>query len=130
MALLRAGLTPMVQPYLSAVATDGETGLVYLRGEFSHAYRRRVVLREDGGIDGDVLGDESSEAHGGSPAERAVGDAVAARLPGAAYMRVDLLPTEHGPVVLEVEVIEPSLFLHMDAGAPARAAAAFRSLIE
>ena len=44
-ALLNAGLTPMVQPYLSAVATDGETGLVYLRGEFSHAYRRCEAAR-------------------------------------------------------------------------------------
>ncbi len=33
-----------------------------------------------------------------------------------------------GPLVPEVELTEPSLFLDCDDGAPARAAAAFRSL--
>ncbi len=51
-----------------------------------------------------------------------------ARLPTTAYARLDLLPGRDGPVVLEVEVTEPSLFLHLDPDAPARAAAAFRSL--
>ena len=40
----------------------------------------------------------------------------------------DLLPTPSGPVVLELEVTEPSLYLDFDERAPARAAAVFRSL--
>jgi len=49
-------------------------------------------------------------------------------LPRTAYARIDLLPGPEGPLVLEVELTEPSLFLQCDPGAPARAAAAFRSL--
>lgn len=126
--LVNAGFTAMVQPYLSSVATTGETGLVYLGGAFSHAFGRRVVLREHAELDGDGFGNEESEPRVATPAERAVGDLVVAHLPDTAYTRIDLLPTDDGPVVLEVEVIEPSLFLHLDPEAPARAAAAFRSL--
>ncbi len=75
-----------------------------------------------------MLGDERSESRVATAAERNVGDAVMARLPTTAYARIDLLATPAGPVVLEVEVTEPSLFLHLDDDAPARAAAVFRSL--
>lgn len=124
--LLAAGLTPLVQPELGDADGRGETGLVYLGGDFSHAFARRVVMRAE--LDGDLLGDEESRPRVASDAERAVGDAVMAALPATAYARVDLLPSATGPVVLEVELVEPSLFLHLDPEAPARAAAAFRSL--
>lgn len=127
-ALLVAELTPMVQPYVRGIEEHGETGLVYLGGEFSHAFRRRVNLRSAGGLDGDVLGDERSEARAATPDELAVGDTVMGRLPRTAYARIDLLPTDSGPAVLEVELTEPSLFLHLAEAAPARAAAVFRSL--
>lgn len=126
-ALVAAGLTPMVQPYVRHIESVGETALVYLGGEFSHAIRRRVVLAPQGG-DGGVPGRERSEARRPSIAERSLGDAVIDRIPDIAYARIDLLPTDDGPVVLEVEVTEPSLFLHLAEGAPARAAAVFRSL--
>lgn len=126
-ALLGSGLTPMVQPYLEDVEVGGETGLVYLGGEFSHGFGRRVIL-PPAGIDGGVLGEERSEARNPTAAERSLGDAVIDRLPDTAYARIDLLSAATGPVVLEVEVTEPSLFLHLDDDAPARAAAAFRSL--
>lgn len=126
-ALLRRGLTPMVQPYLGGVEAAGETGLVYLGGEYSHGFRRRVVL-PPAGLDGGVLGDERSVPRRPTELERALGDAVVDRLPHTAYARIDLLPGPDGPVVLEVEVTEPSLFLHLEPTAPARAAAAFRSL--
>ena len=61
--------------------------------------------------------------------ELAVAELVVATLPATAYARVDLLPTGDGPVVLELEVIEPSLFLHLDPTSPARAAAVFRNLV-
>jgi hypothetical protein len=65
-------------------------------------------------------------------AQRAIGNAVLAatadRTGGAPlYARVDLVPGADGePVLLELELTEPSLFLATDAGAPARVAAAIR----
>jgi glutathione synthase/RimK-type ligase-like ATP-grasp enzyme len=126
-ALLDGGFVPMLQPYLSSVERGGETGLVYLGGEFSHAFRRRVVL-PSADADDDLLGNERSEARDATPAERLVGEAVMERLPPTAYARIDLLDTPTGPVLLELELTEPSLFLHLDDGAPARAAAVFRNL--
>ena len=62
--------------------------------------------------------------------ERAVADRVVAALPGLLpgagdgpllYARVDLLPAPDGaPVVLEVELTEPSLFLSFGDGATER----------
>lgn len=127
-SLLAGGLVPMVEPYLAGVELQGETGLVYLGGRFSHAFRRRVVLRPPAELDAGGFGREQSSAIVATPAERMIGDAVVGRLPATAYARIDLLPGDDGPVVLEVELTEPSLFLHLDDGAPARAAAVFRSL--
>lgn len=45
------------------------------------------------------------------------------------YTRVDLLPGPDGPAVIEVEVIEPSLFLAFAAGAQDRFAAAIKARI-
>lgn len=127
-SLVGSGVAAMVQPYLDSVEHGGETGLVYLGGEFSHAFRRRVVLPSAGGDNG-LLGLETSEARGATEAERLVGDAVMARLPATAYARVDLVDNPDGPVLLELELTEPSLFLHLDPGAAARAAVVFRNLM-
>ncbi|MFC7588803.1 RimK family alpha-L-glutamate ligase [Nonomuraea antimicrobica] len=43
-ALEAAGRTPMVQPYLDMVESEGETSLLYFNGRFSHAVRRNPVL--------------------------------------------------------------------------------------
>lgn len=123
------GLTAMIQPYVSAVDDEGETGLVYLGGEFSHAFRKGPILANPVEFEGGLMAVETSEAHVATNRERALGDSVIALLPETAYARVDLLPGPDGPSLLEVELTEPSLFLHHDPGAPARAASAFRNLL-
>jgi hypothetical protein len=68
-----------------------------------------------------------------SAAEHDLARAALAAVPGGErllYARVDLLPTPHGPVVGEIELIEPSLFLAFDAGAPQRLAAAIGAWME
>jgi len=127
-SLLAADLTVMVQPYLADVDVMGETGLVYFGGEFSHAFNKAVILASPVDVGGDLMAAETSAPHTASPAQRALGDRVVDALPETAYARIDLLPTPNGPLLLEVELTEPSLFLHHDAEAPARAAAVFRSL--
>ena len=126
--LIADGLTVMVQPYLVEVETVGETGLVYIGGAFSHAFRKSAILAEPIEFEGGLMAVETSSPHVATAAERALGDRTAGLLPETAYARFDLLPTGDGPVLLEVELTEPSLFLQHDAGAAARAAAVFRSL--
>jgi glutathione synthase/RimK-type ligase-like ATP-grasp enzyme len=121
-----AGRVVLVQPYLSGVDTQGETALVYVDGAFSHAVRKGAMLPEGVAhpVDGHELYVEEritpSEA---TDAELAVGaravEFVAQRFGGPLlYARVDLLPSQTGPVVVELELTEPSLFLlHADGAA-------------
>ncbi len=124
------GKTVMLQPYLSGVDTDGETALMYVGGQFSHAARKAAILSRDMSWSTGIYADEKVVATEPTAAERALADSIVATLPRLAYARVDLLPTASGPVVLELELTEPSLFLGLGDGAPERAATAFRALLD
>lgn len=128
-ALHGQGKVAMVQPYLEQVDTVGETAMVYLGGRFSHAARKAAILSKEQTNSTGLYADEEISEYTPSEPERALADRVVATLPPLAYARVDLLPTEDGPVILELELAEPSLFLHTSGGAPERAAEAFRALL-
>lgn len=125
------GKTAMIQPYLDQVDTRGETALVYVGGVFSHAAHKAAILSRGMEWSTGLYADEEIAAAIATEAERSLADAIVAALPNLvdcgnaiAYARVDLLPTDAGPVVLELELTEPSLFLSVSDAAPARAAAA------
>jgi glutathione synthase/RimK-type ligase-like ATP-grasp enzyme len=129
-ALLDAGRDVMVQPYLAAVDDVGETGLVHFDGVLSHAFRKGPLLAVGGGPVTGLYAEESISPRTASAAERAVAGAVlaaASRLLGVdlLYARVDLLDGPDGsPVLLELELCEPSFFLATDPAAADRFAAA------
>ncbi|WBB80140.1 hypothetical protein O7606_01735 [Micromonospora sp. WMMD882] len=126
-----AGRLAMVQPYLSAVDTAGETALLYVIGPdgptFSHAIRKGPMLTgPDQGVDG-LYRTETIDRRAATPAQRAVAERVLAAVPGGArrllYARVDLIPGAGGaPVLVELELTEPSLFLGHAEGAAERLA--------
>ena len=119
----------MVQPYLEAVDSDGETALLFFNGVFSHAIRKGPLLargQEGERVEGLFLR-EQIDPRTPSEQERALADRVVAAIPGDAplYARVDLIPDAQGsPVLLELELTEPSLFLLHSEGAADRLAAA------
>ena len=127
---LLSGGRVVVQPYVDGVDDRGETGLVILGGEFSHAFRKGAILSADRAWADDLYVVEDISARQAIEDELAVGRQVAKLFPEAAYLRVDLLPGRDGPLVSEVEAIEPSLFLHVADGAAERAARVFASLGE
>lgn len=127
-ALHAAGDTAMIQPYLAGVDDAGETGLVYLGGQFSHAFRKSAIFVEPPDFSSGVYAEETIAGTTPTVAERELADRVVARLEPTAYARIDLLPTPDGPVLLEVELTEPSLFLETDPGAAERAARTFAAL--
>jgi glutathione synthase/RimK-type ligase-like ATP-grasp enzyme len=115
------GRVTMIQPYLSAVDTYGESALVYVDGRFSHAIRKGPMLTgPDERADG-LFRPEEISARQPSPAELAVAEKVLAtvvRDTHLLYARVDLLPGPDGaPVLVELELTEPSLFLGYAPGA-------------
>jgi hypothetical protein len=95
----------MVQAYVSSVEGYGERAVVWIDGETTHAVRKSPRF------DGD------DEATSGplavAPDERALAEAVLARRAGELlYGRVDLARDGDGrPLIMELELIEPSLFL-------------------
>ncbi|HZR92649.1 MAG TPA: hypothetical protein VFA44_09650 [Gaiellaceae bacterium] len=128
-ALHAEGQTVIVQPYLDAVDADGETGLVYLGGAYSHALRKGPLLAAETPPGTGLYLDETIEPRTASAAERELAAAALAALPFPAgellYARVDVAPGPAGaPLVLEVELAEPSLYLWCDPGAAERLAAA------
>jgi hypothetical protein len=133
-ALQAAGRTVIAQPYLDGVDAVGETALIYVDGEFSHAISKGPML--PAGITHPVEGwdlfvEERITSATASAAEREVGELAVAFLAKRGdvplYTRVDLLPSPDGPLVGELEVTEPSLFLQFADGAADRFARAIAS---
>jgi len=138
-SLLDAGRTVMVQPYLDAIDTAGETALLYFGGEFSHAVRKAPLLELGMPFVTAAFKAESMQPREASPAELAVADrfldAVASTGAGAArgdllYARVDLVPGPDGsPILLELELTEPSMYLVLDGAEGSVAADRFAAAI-
>jgi len=115
-AIHQSGRTGMVQPYVPSVDQRGETALLYFGGQLSHAIQKAPLLRHGEGPTDGLFAPESITPREPTPRERAVADRVVAwvaeRFGGPlAYARVDLVEGPGGgPLVLELELTEPSLF--------------------
>ena len=133
--LQAAGRITMIQPYLPAVDSHGETALLYFADPstgaltYSHAIRKGPLLQgPDTGVEG-LYKQEEITRREPAPAELAVGEAVIAAVPeGLLYARVDLIPDAEGkPLLIELELTEPSLFFEYGDSAAERFAAAIAS---
>lgn len=115
--LLDAGRTVMVQPYQDSVDTRGETALLFVHGRFSHAVTKAALLTVGTPPTSERLfATETLSAAVPSAAERDVAEAVLDATPFARaellYARIDLLEGPAGtPLLLELELVEPSMFL-------------------
>lgn len=120
------GRPMIIQPLIEEIARTGEFSLMLFNGEYSHAVIKRPKS-------GDF---RVQELHGGvtlpckSPPDGAIElaqAALAAAPAEAAYARVDIVPDDNGVLrIMELELIEPSLFLDH---APDGGAAFTRSLM-
>jgi hypothetical protein len=138
-AIHEAGKTAMVQPYNPTVESIGETAVVLIDGEFSHALRKGVVLRPDevAPVRDDALaaaevmyGTGLVSAGAATEAEMEAAHEVVAELErrfGSVplYARVDLITAEDGePEVIELEAVEPNLYHDLAPGSAERFAEA------
>ena len=128
--ILASGGVAMLQPYSPTIDSVGETGLVFLSGEFSHAFGKDAVFGEAEQVHNGVHVQEVITARVAKADELALGDAIIKFLVNKfgitpLYVRVDMVTNIDGvPEIMEVELTEPSLYLHLDADSPERAATA------
>ncbi len=126
-AQLPTAMEYLVQPYLPEIASAGEWSLLYFGGEYSHAVIKRPaagdyrVQDEHGGHNEPATPDTAIRA----AAERALAALAAAGHEVPAYARVDGVVSGGRFLLMELELIEPSLFL----AAQPRAAERFAHLL-
>lgn len=114
----------MVQPFMKNIINEGEYSLFYFNGEFSHAVLKTPkekdfrVQEEHGGIFKSITPSEEQKAI----ASNIVNKLSALPL----YARTDLVRTKDNDFALmELELIEPSLYFNRDIKSPERFANAF-----
>lgn len=123
LARLTARGAALVQPYLSSVEDYGERSLVVIDGELSHAIRKAPRFAGDS----ESITGPYAIAHD----ERAVALAALAPYPDLLYARCDLARDASGqPMIMELELVEPSLFFAKQPGSADRyARALYRRLV-
>jgi glutathione synthase/RimK-type ligase-like ATP-grasp enzyme len=118
-ALLAAGRSVLLQPYLARVDRDGETALIYFEGRFSHAVRKGALLPAGSAGTTALFAPEEISARTAAPDELETAGRVLQALPFAIplYARIDLVRDDAGrPVLLELELTEPSLYFRRAPG--------------
>lgn len=109
------GLTAMVQPFVTSIDTEGERALQFFGGRLLHASRKGAVLAPGTAYDADKIAHPDLVPWTPTEAELAVAERALAAVPGEPellYARVDLVTGEDGrPCVMELELVEPNLFL-------------------
>ncbi|MCM8526088.1 MAG: hypothetical protein NE327_06200 [Lentisphaeraceae bacterium] len=123
---LFANRSQMYQPFIPSVVERGEYSLFYFAGSFSHA-----ILKTPKAGDFRV-----QEEHGGSLARiepdgdmKAVADFIASVFePVPLYARIDLVSFENKWALMEVELIEPSLYFNLDSSSATRFVEAYKNI--
>jgi hypothetical protein len=126
--LQHAGQMVMLQPYLPSADRYGETAVIFFAsphgGEpaYSHAIRKGPMLTGPADSEPGLYRSERISSRVPTVIELAVARRTIAEVPGGPerllYARVDLIPGRDGrPLVVELELTEPSLFLGYAPGA-------------
>jgi hypothetical protein len=105
----------LVQPFMPEIFTRGERSLVYFDGEYSHCIQK----------DAFNTGPGAGAAVHADAEERDLAERALALRPGQLYARVDILRDAHGVEhLMELEMLDPELYVRFDRQAPRRFAEA------
>ncbi|MBX9767194.1 MAG: hypothetical protein K2X47_07985 [Bdellovibrionales bacterium] len=126
-ATFSPGENLMIQPFLEEVLEQGEWSLFYFWGQWSHTCLKTPAKKDF----------RVQEEHGGIIREmpapevvRTAADAIAAEFAkDLLYARVDLVLDQGRPLLMELEVIEPALYLRMSDVAPENFARALQKIL-
>jgi glutathione synthase/RimK-type ligase-like ATP-grasp enzyme len=130
-ALHESGRDVLIQPYVQSVDVVGERALIFVDGDFCHAMTKSAMLNTPAPDRHQLFRREQMARANAEPdavefAEHVLEDLGYADL---LYARVDLVGFEGGWAVMELELVEPSLFLSYDLATAARLAQAIKRRI-
>jgi glutathione synthase/RimK-type ligase-like ATP-grasp enzyme len=117
----------MLQPFLTGIVEEGEYSLFYFYGHYSHS-----ILKQPGSGDFRVQEEHGGQLKSIQPCEEMLTTArhcLAALPEDVLYARIDLVRHKNEFVVIEIELIEPSLYFNMDADSPQRFVDAFIGIL-
>lgn len=116
----------MIQPFLSSVDEYGERALIFIGGKYSHTVRKSSFQKLA------PSGHAGESSVPSDPEEVALAEKVIGHLKESPlYARVDLVRDSEGkPKVLELELVEPSLFFCYAPAAPAMFADSLERIVE
>lgn len=137
-----AGGIAMVQPYLEEVERDGETAVCLFGGEISHTLRKGAFLpvgerakATPDGVAEAMLDPDLVMPAEARPAELDLAGKTIAWLTARFgtvpfFARIDMIPDgPAGPVLIEVELIEPHFYFEADRDAGGSAASRFAAAV-
>ncbi len=117
----------MMQPFERGIVEEGEFSMIYLNGVHSHSILKTPKsgdfrVQEEHGSAIVLIEPEPALLEAGNAAIAAVGQKLL-------YARADLVRSDDTFRVMELELVEPSLYLRIDPGAPDRFADAVTALL-
>ena len=117
----------MMQPFERGIVEEGEYSMIYLNGGHSHTILKRPKqgdfrVQEEHGSRITLVDPEPALVEAGNAAITAVGQKLV-------YARADLVRSDDAFRVMELELVEPSLYLRIDPTAPDRFADVITSLL-
>jgi glutathione synthase/RimK-type ligase-like ATP-grasp enzyme len=117
----------MLQPFLPGIIDEGEYSLFYFAGHYSHS-----ILKQPQSGDFRVQEEHGGQLKSIQPCEDMLTTArhcLAALPADVLYARIDLVRHNNEFAVIEIELIEPSLYFNMDAESPHRFVDAFVEML-
>jgi hypothetical protein len=100
----------MVQPFLHEIETAGELACIFIDGTFTHAVRKAPFNSSTV-----TTSEYACELSPGDA--RFAGGIVSGLDPVPAYARVDIVPAASGTILMELELIEPTLYFELEPSA-------------
>jgi O-ureido-D-serine cyclo-ligase len=127
-----SGRDAMIQPYVASIDDDGERALVFIDGSFSHAMTKGAMLNTAPDDRDALFRREQMSVANAEPDAVAFAQAVLNEelFHGNLYGRVDLVKMYDGWAIMELELVEPSLFLAYDKSAPRKLAEAILARLD
>ena len=122
--MLDAGKLVLVEPEIPEITADGERGLLFFDGEYSHTITKGRILGDDGGYHGGEYNEDirpatpsDAEIELAAQCSRAIAAIATERGFASAasttplYARYDIVTGASGPMVIEAELFEPSYYV-------------------